>query len=110
MGGPLRISATCKAGIYGNSAIQSTRVIETGVSDDELAAHRNQAAFMGEAGAVANYDVSCHLSFRAFCTAMWIEGVALAPSRSAPTTSPRSRRESTPTAASSTTAADLARN
>ena len=41
--------------------------------------HRNQAAFMGEAGAVATYDVTCHLSFRASCQAMWIEGVALAP-------------------------------
>jgi hypothetical protein len=78
MGGALRISALCKAGIYGNSAIQSSRVI-TGVDDDTLAAHRNQLAFMGEAGAVATYQVTSHLSFRASCQAMWIEGVALAP-------------------------------
>jgi hypothetical protein len=79
MGGPLRISALCKAGIYGNSAIQSSREIDTGTSDLTLAAHRNQAAFMGEAGAVATYQVTCHLSFRASCQAVWIEGLALAP-------------------------------
>ena len=77
MGGPLRVSAMCKAGIYGDSAIQSTRVIETGTSDNVLAAHRNQAAFIGETGATVSYDVTCHLSFHAFCEAMWIEGVAL---------------------------------
>ena len=77
IGGPLRVSATCKAGMYGNSAIQSSHLAETG--DSLLEAHRNQATFMGEAGALANYDVTCHLSLRAFCQAMWIEGVALAP-------------------------------
>jgi hypothetical protein len=78
MGGPLRVSAMCKAGIYGNSAIQSSTVVsDTG--EGTLAAHRNQAAFMGEVGTVATYQVTCHLSFRASCQAMWIEGVALAP-------------------------------
>ena len=78
MGGPLRVSALCKAGIYGNSAIQSSTVVsDTG--EGTLAAHRNQTAFMGEAGAVATYQVTCHLSLRASCQAMWIEGVALAP-------------------------------
>jgi hypothetical protein len=76
MGGPLRISALCKAGIYGNSAMQST---ERGTGDGTLADHRYQAAFMGEAGAVATYQVTCHLSLRASCQAVWIEGVALAP-------------------------------
>jgi hypothetical protein len=79
MGGPLRISSLCKAGIYDNSAIQSSRQIETGTSDETLGAHRNQAAFMGEVGAMATYQVTCHLSFRAFCQAVWIEGLALAP-------------------------------
>jgi hypothetical protein len=79
MGGPLKINALCKAGIYGNSAMQSSRLIESGTSDDTLDAHRYQAAFMGEAGAVATYQVTCHLSLRASCQAVWIEGVALAP-------------------------------
>jgi hypothetical protein len=79
MGGPLRVSAMCKAGIYDNSSIQSSRIITPGIIDDTVAFHRNQAAFIGEAGAVATYQVTCHLSFRASCQAMWIEGVALAP-------------------------------
>ncbi len=84
MGGPLKISALCKAGIYGNSATQSSRLIEGNLDepqkiDQTLAAHRYQAAFMGEAGAVATYQVTCHLSLRASCQAVWIEGVALAP-------------------------------
>ena len=79
MGGPLRISALCKSGIYGNSAVQSSRQIETGMSDQTLDSFRNQVAFMGEAGAVATYQVTCHLSLRASCQAVWIEGVALAP-------------------------------
>jgi hypothetical protein len=79
MGGPLRVSTLCKAGIYGNSAIQSSRQIDTGTSDDTLAYHRNQAAFIGEVGTVATYQVTCHLSLRASCQAVWIEGVALAP-------------------------------
>ncbi len=79
MGGPLRVSAMCKAGIYGNSAMQSSRQIDGGVSDDTLADHRNQAAFMGEAAGTVTYQVTCHLSLRATCQAVWIEGVALAP-------------------------------
>ena len=108
MCGPLRISALCKAGIYDDSAIQSSRLISGDATDDTLAYHRNQATFIGEAGAVASYQVTCHLALRASCEAVWIEGVALRPSRSAPTTSPRSPRRSTPAAASSITAADLA--
>jgi hypothetical protein len=78
MGGPLRISALCKSGIYGNSASQSSR-LDVGPASTILGAGRNQATFMGEAGGVVYYDVTCRLSFRASCQAMWIEGVALAP-------------------------------
>ena len=77
MGGPLRISALCKSGIYGNSASQKTHQLD--IADQTVEANRNQATFMGEAGGVATYDVNCHLSFRASCQAMWIENVALAP-------------------------------
>lgn len=79
MGGPLRINALCKSGIYGNYAMQSTREIETGVSDNSVEVSRNQATFMGEAGAVATYDVTKHFALRASFQAVWIEGVALAP-------------------------------
>ena len=59
--------------------MQSSRQIEGGVSDQTLDAHRNQATFMGEAGLVATYQVTCHFALRASCQAVWIEGVALAP-------------------------------
>jgi hypothetical protein len=76
-GGPLRISALCKAGIYGNAASQrSHRIADT---DEIFEAGRNQATFMGEAGALATYDITKHLAFRASFTAVWLEGVALAP-------------------------------
>lgn len=79
MGGPLRISALCKSGIYGNSASQRSRQIETDVSDQTLEMARNQTTFMGEVGLVTSYDVTRHLTLRASCQAMWIEGIALAP-------------------------------
>jgi hypothetical protein len=79
MGGPLRISALCKAGIYDNSAMQSSNAVVSGVSDDTLEGHRYQSTFIGEAGGVATYQVTCHLALRASCEAVWIENVALAP-------------------------------
>jgi hypothetical protein len=77
--GPLRISAVCKAGIYDNVATQTITRSDSVAVDQQLDAHRDQATFMGEAGAVATYDVTCHLSFRASFTAVWLEGLALAP-------------------------------
>jgi hypothetical protein len=79
MGGPLRINALCKAGVYENVASHDFSINPNTFGFPSLEAHRNQAAFMGEAGAVATYDVTCHLSFRASLTAVWLEGVALAP-------------------------------
>lgn len=79
MGGPLRVSALCKSGIYANSASQRIRQVDTGFSDQTLEAHHNQAAFMGEAGLLATYQITKHLGFRASYSAVWLEGVALAP-------------------------------
>jgi len=90
--------------------MQSSRQIEGTTVDQTLADHRYQTAFMGEAGGIVTYDVTSHLSLRATCQAVWIEGVAWRQSRSARPTSLRLLRESTPTAASSTTAAGSAPN
>jgi len=81
MGGPLKVSALCKAGVYDNVASQRSHQIDTSdpTSEQTIEATRNQAAFMGETGLVATYRVTCHLSFRATATAVWLEGVALAP-------------------------------
>ena len=79
MGGPLRLNALCKAGIYANAATQSIRQIDTGSTDETLSATRDQAAFIGEAGLAATYQVTRRLAFRASYQAVWLEGVALAP-------------------------------
>ncbi len=79
MGGPLRVSALCKSGIYANSASQRIRQVYTGFTDQTLEAKHNQAAFMGEAGLLATYQITKHWGFRASYSAVWLEGVALAP-------------------------------
>jgi hypothetical protein len=82
MGGPLTVRALCKAGIYGNSASQRIHQEDnnTEVSTNQtIEANRCQVAFLGEAGLIANYKITCHLSFRVSATAVWLEGVALAP-------------------------------
>jgi len=79
MGRPLRISALCKAGIYANAASQRIRQIDTGFTDETLSASRDQTAFLGEAGLKLTYQLTRHLAFRASYSAVWLEGVALAP-------------------------------
>ena len=111
MGGPLKISALCKAGIYGNSAMQSSRQIEGATTDQTLDAHRRQTAFIGEAGTVATYQVTCHLCAAGFVPGRVDRGRCLgARADSMRPISTAGPPRSTPTAASSITAADLARN
>jgi hypothetical protein len=78
-GGPLRISALCKSGLYDNAASQTSTTTDATQGVLSVNAHRNQTAFMGEASIITSYDVTRHLTFRALCQAMWIEGIALAP-------------------------------
>ena len=79
MGGPVRINALCKAGIYDNFARQNIRRVETGFTDESLSARRDQATFLGEAAVVATYALTKRLAFRASYGAMWLVDVALAP-------------------------------
>ncbi len=79
-GGPLQVKCLCRAGAFGNFARQNIRRVDTGFSDESLAATRNdQVAFLGETGVVLTYAITQNLAFRASCGAMWLEGVALAP-------------------------------
>lgn len=78
-GGPLRINALCKSGVYGNAASQKTYQLMPGYINETLGARRNQAAFIGEVGGVLSYSITSNLSLRATGQVMWIEGVALAP-------------------------------
>ncbi len=81
MGGPLTISAVCKAGVYDNEASQRIHYVDSSSSTSHatLETHRAQAAFLGQTGLVANYRLTKNLSFRASAEAVWLEGVALAP-------------------------------
>jgi hypothetical protein len=84
MGGPLQINVLCKAGILDNFAHQNYQqmvVNNTGIITSNIApvAGCNQAAFLGETGAVATYCVTKRLAFRASAQAMWLTGMALAP-------------------------------
>lgn len=79
-GGPLRLNAICKAGIFGNSADMNIRRVNPGVDMDEvLTSRKTHAAFIGEAGLSMTYALTTHLAFRASYSAIWVQGVALAP-------------------------------
>ena len=83
MGGPLQINVLCKAGIFDNFAHQNYQrmVVTNGIvtTNTSLVGGRNQAAFLGEAGAVATYALTKRLAFRASAEVLWLTGVALAP-------------------------------
>jgi hypothetical protein len=83
MGGPLLVNVVCKAGVYGNNAHQNYSLMAnnngTPITYIDSALSRNQASFLGEAGAVATYALTKRLAFRTSVKAMWLTGVALAP-------------------------------
>jgi hypothetical protein len=77
--GPLQVTAFCKTGIYENYVDRNIHRVETGLTNETIGARRNNTAFMGEAGLVATYAVTCRLAFRASAQVAWLESVALAP-------------------------------
>jgi hypothetical protein len=83
MGGPLQINVMCKAGAFDNFAHQNYQrmVLTNGVvtANTSLVGGRNQAAFLGEAGAVVTYALTKRLAFRASAEVIWLTGIALAP-------------------------------
>jgi hypothetical protein len=83
MGGPLTVNVLCKAGVFNNYAHHAYNLttVDNGIvtGDVNSGAGRNQAAFLGQATAVATYALTKHLAFRASAEAIWLTGVALAP-------------------------------
>lgn len=77
MGGPLTISALCKAGVFQNYTSQT--MSRTWTSTESVGNVRDHAAFLGEVGIVARYALTQRFALRASYEAMWLEGVALAP-------------------------------
>jgi hypothetical protein len=79
MGGPLRISAFCKGGVFDNISHQDYLRVHSDVADESFASGADQAAFLGETGVVLKYAVTKCLSVRVSGEALWLTGVALAP-------------------------------
>ncbi len=77
--GPLVLSAYTKAGVLCNTAHQNYASVYSDAPFDTFDADGSQASFLGEAGIVATYAFTNHLSFRMSAEALWLTGVALAP-------------------------------
>ena len=76
-GGPFKLVATGKAGIYANYARNQA---DQGVmdSDDVDSASTCEGAFLGEIGLNCTYQITPRLAARVGYEVMWINGVALA--------------------------------
>ena len=81
LGGPFRIEGLGKAGIYYNNAVQrSALTTNATLPPSALAVGTDaaRAAFVGEVGLTAVYDVADWLSVRAGYAAFWLGGLATA--------------------------------
>ncbi len=99
--GRLSLDGLIKAGVYDDNAEQSTLV--SMAKQLYLAqAATNAAAFVGEAGLHAKYQLADGLALKVGYEALWLDGVALAPGqiRETYTTSPSPSSPSTPVSAS----------
>lgn len=78
--GPLEISATTKAGVYGNSASQHfVSDFPVATFDVNQTLSEDHVAFVGEVHINGQYQVSNNISIQGGYQMMWISGVALAP-------------------------------
>lgn len=85
LGRGFRIEGIGKAGIFYNDASQASRFSTTNptVDPDSLGVRTStgRAAFVGEVGATAVYDITERISLRAGYTVFWLGGLALAPNQ-----------------------------
>lgn len=84
LGRAFRIEGIGKAGIYYNDARQSSRFTTTEPDNAQTLAVSTsvgRAAFVGEVGATAVYDLTDWLSVRAGYAVFWLGGLALAPAQ-----------------------------
>lgn len=88
--GPWRIESTVKAGLYGNVSNNRFHVFDSFgqhalvASDDG-----NAAAFAGDIGLVASYQLTNHIALQGGYQLLWLQGVAVAgdqPSTASPVT------------------------
>jgi hypothetical protein len=73
--GPFRIDALLKAGIYDNCATQNTYSPQAKMGAKGAV---DRAAFIGEVGLIASYQINCNIALRAGYQLMWVDGLALA--------------------------------
>ena len=70
-----------KAGIYGNSADQTTTITGVGGAVPRFSARDSQAAFLGEMDLTLRYEITQHWSVLGGYRAIWLDGIALAPNQ-----------------------------
>jgi hypothetical protein len=75
-GGPLTINTEMKAGIYSNLA-KNSGDLESPIGDIVGDGRTYHAAFLGELGIHAKYQLTRNLALRAGYQLLWLEGVAL---------------------------------
>lgn len=81
LGGPFRIEGLGKAGVYYNNAAQRSASMTTAMlppSTLAVGTDTARAAFVGEVGLTAVYDLTDWLSVRAGYAAFWLGGIATA--------------------------------
>ncbi|MFT7639014.1 MAG: hypothetical protein ACI9G1_000741 [Pirellulaceae bacterium] len=76
--GRTTLNSTIKAGVFGNTADQST-TFDDQATNVTVTSSDDSSSFTGEVGITGKYQVNDWCSLRANYTALWIEGVALAP-------------------------------
>jgi hypothetical protein len=70
-----------KAGIYGNSADQTTTTTGIGGAVPRLSARNSQTAFLGEMDLSLRYEITEHWSVLGGYRVIWLDGIALAPNQ-----------------------------
>jgi hypothetical protein len=98
--GRFSLGGLIKAGVFDNNAEQTT-VVSMAKQLYTAQAATNAAAFVGEAGLHAKYQLADGLALKVGYEALWLDGVALAPGqiRETYTTSPSPSSPSTPVSA-----------
>lgn len=76
-GGPVKLSAVGKAGVFYNTALQRTTVTFAGAPVGPLAAAADQTSFFGELGILGTVRLNKWWSWRAGYNFFWLSGVAV---------------------------------
>jgi len=76
-GGPVKLSAVGKAGVFYNTALQRSTVTFAGTQIGPLAAAADQTAFFGELGILGTVRLNKWWSWRAGYNFFWLSGVAV---------------------------------